>query len=862
MKALKYLFFVLIAICIIALGALAFVFSGAGNNIIKSYAQDIIKEKTGFNVEFYQFDLKFSDLNITAVVNDGITANVAGKYSIFSQSFDLVYGVNLADLSSFNLDLKEEMNFGGQIRGKLKNFAVNGKGDAFGSNITFLANITDFKPVDVDLDAKDIDISKVLAFLNMPNYIDGTIGAVVKVQNENGTAKIISKDAILNAAAFKEHSITLPANLSVSLNSDIVVENLVATATTTINSALANINAQKSVFDINTKAFESDFSVDISDLAKLEPLIKQKLSGSLNATGNLKFANNKLEFLNTDIAGFGGHILANLNDAKLKANLQDLELSSLIAVASIPSIASGKINGSVDIADIYNTEKIAGNATININNGKINEKNLSKFAKISLPKNTTFNLKSDTTIENGDVKLNANLSSNLLSVDKLVANYSLPTKNAKANFAATIPDIAKFATITNANLKGKISISGDASLLDNKLNSLNATINALDGVITASTNGKTLDANVKNIELLALFGMVAQPSLASGKINANIHLNSIEPKNLNGDMNLKITNGALIKSQMDKLTDKNFPNSVKFSADANVKITNSIANFTSLVNSDLANLSKLNGSFDINQGSLNSDFSVNVPNLSKLEFLTGRKLNGTIILDGKAIKDKDFKVNATSDFLGGSLVADLINADFSANLSGFNIKALTDFLGYDNFYNGTGSAKLNYNLTSQIGKFDAKIHEGRLTPNKLTNAVKLTTGRDLTGEVYKDATVDGTINKNKINFNANMSAPKSQIVVTDGKVDTLSKALNIPVSANIEKTDLDIVVAGTTENPKVNISSKYLEKKLDNAIDKGLKKIFGEDKTDTTNSTEVDNETQKTDKDVAKDILKGIGSFF
>ena len=849
MKFLKYLFFTVIILCVIVICGLTFLFSSSGNNMIKSYAQNLIKEKTGLVVNFKKFELNFGDFNITADINNEISANVFGKYGLFARSFNVNYALNVNDLSTFNLKLKDAMDFRGKAGGTIDKFAVNGSGKAFDSNINFLAKIDEFKPEDVDLNAKNINLSKVLEFLNMPKYLkQGSLNVIAKIKNENGNANINSQNAVLNEAVFKERNITFPNNLAISLNSDINIKDLIATAKTDINSEILNINAQKTVYDINKKTLQSDFSVDIQDLSKLEAIIHQKLKGSLAANGEFKFEDEKIESLNADIKGFGGNISANLKDSKLNAKLNNLELSNLIALANMPAFANGKINGDVKIDDIYNTSKITGDATIAVNDGKISQKEFAKLTNINVADNTAFTLNSDAKVDSGDIKLNANLKSDLLNVNKLIANYNLNTKNAKANLSANIADMSKL----NVGLKGSAKINADADIKDNNLAGLKADISALDGTIDVLTDGKTLEANVKNIELLALFAMIGEPAYSSGKINAKVNLKSFEPKNLNGDVTLKISNANLVKSTMDKLTKKSFPKNVQFSADADIKLKKSVANFAGSLKSDLADLSELNGSFDINNGVLNSNFSANIPDFSRLDFLVGRKLNGSIKLNGNAAKDKDFKVNVTSDFLGGKLNANLLNQDFKASLKDFDVKELMHFLDYSDFYRGKGMADFKYNIAKENGIFDVLVKEGYLTENKLTTAIKLATGVDLSDEVYKDATLKGTINKNKVNFNANMKAKRSEINVKDGKVDTLTKAIDIPVYANVEKTDLDISVTGTTENPKVKVSSKYLEKKLDKVIDKGLNKILGGGKE------EEQDESGESGKNITKELIKGI----
>ena len=127
-------------------------------------------------------------------------------------------------------------------------------------------------------------------------------------------------------------------------------------------------------------------------------------------------------------------------------------------------------------------------------------------------------------------------------------------------------------------------------------------------------------------------------------------------------------------------------------------------------------------------------------------------------------------------------------------------------------------------------------------------------GRDLGGEVYNDAKVNGTIKQNLINFNADMSAQKSKLNVTDGTLDSKTGAISVPVKANIEKTDLEINITGTIKNPKYDVRSDYLKGKLDKQIGKGIDKLLGVKKDDNSSK----NDAKKEQSDAIKGLLKGL----
>ena len=98
--------------------------------------------------------------------------------------------------------------------------------------------------------------------------------------------------------------------------------------------------------------------------------------------------------------------------------------------------------------------------------------------------------------------------------------------------------------------------------------------------------------------------------------------------------------------------------------------------------------------------------------------------------------------------------------------------------------------------------------------------------------------------RNLINFNAQLSWQRSDINITSGSIDTLSKAINIPLRANLEKSDIAVDITGTSDQPKYKISSNYLQNQISKEIDRGLNKLFKGDETKSQNTKELINGLQ------------------
>lgn len=731
---------------LLIVGAGCIFFSDFGNNLAKPYIENLIKEKSGLDVKLEKFDLNFGDLDISANVNDAANVNVKGKYSLFARSFDLNYDANAHDLAKLGIKTSEGLSLKGQILGDLDKFGINGSGRIFDSNVKFLANLKDLKPLDLQIDAKGLNVEKALAVASLPIYAKGNIDILSDIKaggsGAEGNASIKSSNLILNESAFKDMNISIPKGVQITLNSDITAQNDVLRAASKIDSTLGNISAEKSEFDLKNKTLNSDFNLNLPDLAKLESLLGRKISGDVKANGNLKTDFSTLELSNSQISAFKDALKA---DAEAKFDLKN-------------------------------------------KNGELS------------------------------AKLNAN-------------------------------DLAALQNVLGVKLQGKANGEFSAALAQNELKNLNLNLNAMGGNLNASGNLSDLKLKASNLNLAVLSALFYGSAIGEGTINGDAKLNLKD--GINGTAQISLANGVIFKKFLDGATGKNFPNDLKADAQAQTNIKNSVATFSVSANSDLAQLQSLNGTYELKNTALKANYALLIPSLQRLEFFLNRRLNGKIAATGELSHDgKSLFATVNSKVAGGELNGQIAGDEANFKLQNFIVKELTTLLNIDHVYDGTGNANLTYNTNSHSGKFDAIINNGRLPSGGLIDKIGKILGRDLGGEVYNDAKVNGTIKQNLINFNADMSAQKSKLNVTDGTLDSKTGAISVPVKANIEKTDLEINITGTIKEPKYNIQSDYLKGKLDKQIDK----LFGVKKDDNSSK----NDAKKEKSDAIKGLINGL----
>lgn len=820
MKILAWIFGVLLVIC----GMIyTLIFTSLGNAILAPRIEAFVSEKIAMPFKLNEFKLGFNDLKISSTINGELSINTSGKYSILDKKLDLKYKIYANSFSSMPLNL----NIAGDVKGSFENILANGSGNLAGSKLRYAARIVDFNPLELKLDARNLDLSQLSLIALKKPYLRGFASITADVALKNGTQfgfaninapKISADNALIN----KDYGIKLPKNFNANLNSDISVNNSILTAITTLNTSLANANAQKTSYNLKTNELNTDFNLDITNLANLEPLISQKLNGSVKIALNTQIKNNKMQFLDAQINGLGGNIMAKLVNGELNAQIKDIKLADALSLASLPPLAKSQINGFAKITGLNNPQNANGNASLKFSKGELDYKQMNKILNSDLKSNIIFTGDTKISVLSGVLNLDALLDSPALKMAKLSAKYELNTASGDADFNANIPNLG---LIFGSKAKTSAYIKANANFKNNAIAKANIDINGLGGNINATLNNQSLQANINNIQAGNVFAIIAQDELFSGSLNANINLSSLDITKLNGQGQISLNNAVFNAPNLSKMLDVKFPQNSKFNLNAKVSFKDSLAKFNALFNSDLAKLDELNGTYDIKQNALNADFKASVANLANLAFLSGVSINAPLNANGKvSMVNGALNAKINSDIFGSQTSANYTNDTLNASMQKVKIENILSALGYEKFYLGLANTNFKYNLKNAIGEFDADVLEGKLAQNGLTQLINAVFKRDITNEVYENGKVYGTINKNYITLNAKISSPKSNISIEKGTINSATKTLNIPLKANFEKTDLSINITGTTDKPKYNVKSDYLQEKVINkAFDKLIK---------------------------------------
>lgn len=844
MKIAKYIVIVLI---VLVIGIYGLLFTNFGNSFVASYASKTIQEKSGINIKIEHFYLRPNKLELNALIQNDIAFQTQGSLSLLNRSFDLDYKINADKVQ--DKKLREPIKISGKAKGSISDFDVNGSGIGLGSNIAFLSNLKNYEPNIVKLEAKSLNINDLLILLGKPTYLKGNIDITADINQVNkinkGIANITVKANVDDIDMIKkDFGINLSKNFNIDAKTDAKIDGSLIMAKMDVLTPIATAKTTNTLYNIDQDLLGTDLTVLVPNLEKLQTIINQKLNGSLKLSSNITVNKGELSKLSAILEGIGGSIIANLNDGTLSAKIENIDIAKGLHLAGQSAYASGKINGLVQIQNL-NQSNMNGKIYIKTQDSKINKSAL-KDSKIL--QDVNFDAEITSSIKDNVADFETNINSALLSIKQLKGRYDLRARALKSDFEITSGNLDEFEKIIGTKLSSPINLKGEVIANDAQLSSIKAEGKALDGEIQAKFDGKNLNAKLSNLNLQDLFLLAGQEPLIQARADFNANGSGTDLSNIDAKANLSINKGILSSKSLSKIFEKNIKDNINFSLKSNLNIENGVAKVDALLDSNVAQIKNLIATYDLKNSTHEAGFDILIPELSNLQFATNTQLYGQLNAKVTSSGSKDnLKAHLISDIFGGKLNANLINNQVDATINNARVQDMLKMIGYQPFYEGLGEAKANYNLNSQIGKFNVDLKEGQLKNTNLVKLVSTLTQKDLSKEVFKDGLVKGNINKELIDFIAELNSPDTQIKVSKGTINTITKALNIPLYMKIQKTDLQVDIHGTTDEPKYKANSDYLKKKATNAIEKLIDKKLGSDKDDKNGN-----------KETIKGLLKGL----
>jgi len=351
---------------LVVFGIYGLLFTSTGHGILLPIASEKIENGAKVkSAQFKNFELTMNKMDIVLDL-DGEIIKINGTYGLFTRNLNLTYDVVIKNLATFSKAAKTvirgDFSTKGKIWGTFDNVLIKGSAKTAEGTIDYSLNSKDSDIKDVNFDLKNLSLQKILWMVGQPLYTNAKVfskGKLTSLEDLNGEIITIVKDGVLNHPVVKKHfDMDLPKRAIYDLHVKTNLKDKKAISVVDFNTFAANLDTSKSVFDLNSGVFTTDYTLVVPSLAKLYFATKQKMRGDIKVTGDVKFDKKLLATFNLN--KFDGSVNGKLDGDNLIVDAKDIQILKLLHMMYYPELFKSPVNLDLDfnLATKKGTSKI------------------------------------------------------------------------------------------------------------------------------------------------------------------------------------------------------------------------------------------------------------------------------------------------------------------------------------------------------------------------------------------------------------------------------------------------------------------------------------------------------------------------
>lgn len=612
-------------------------FTQSGNNMLKPYLEDLISKKLQNEIHIEAFTIKtnFIDLEINVDKKSKFILN--GDFDVIKKDFILDYTVDAKDLKTPYVNIQDKLDIKGNIKGNIDKFIVNGTGLAFRSQVKFATSIENKNLKGIELNAKNIKIEDILAFLKKPIYSRGMIDIYADVKssgtdNYAGTSDItIHYGTLSNPLLEKDFGLKLPTMVTYrgTIKSRIYADKIYAK--TDIFSNIAKIETKETQYSLTSKVFYSDYVIRIPNLSLLE----KSLQGNMELFGNVQQDDDFSFDINTNT--LGGTLKAIVFNETLKLTIDKMSLAKIFTMIKQPNYSKGKLSAVLDMQSIKAKEE-EGKLDLHVEEGALHVNELIDTNKTEEVK-YKFSLTSD--INKEIAMIDANLDASILNLKLRKSKFNTNTKSLDGLYSLHVKDLNDLYMFTKRVVKGDLEVNGNYEYANENIK-IDGESPFLDAKTVFTMDKNMIQVRSDDLSIAKITDMLYYPNVfeSFSTLEADYNLTSET-----GVVSLNALNGKLMKSELTNLVQavSGFDLSTEIYKDSLFRgvIDKNEVDFSILMNGLESYFKIPTGYFDIDTNQIKSDFDVKVKNKDFQGIIEGDLEKPKVELSGSTyIKDK------------------------------------------------------------------------------------------------------------------------------------------------------------------------------------------------------------------------------
>lgn len=477
---MKKLFFGLTIFLLVIFGSIyALLFTAQGNKITANFIQDYVNSKDErVNLNINEFSLSTKFIVLDATIDENSFIKIEGDLKLFEKAYDLVYDINIKDLSKLekftSTKLNGDFKTNGKIVGDVKLLTIDGKSDVASSNTTYHIELTDFNPSKIVANIKNAKIEELLSIVGQPIYSKGLLNIDADILSANTNAldgKVITtilngdlNEPLINKSF--DQNITIPITYNTKITTNL--KDTFANSVIDFNSNILNLDTKKTSYDINKGDLTTDYKLSVPDLSKLQDFTKNKLRGNVVVDGDVKYIDKKL-YADGLSNIFGGKLDFKLNGDDFNSNIKGVSIKELTHMLYYPEV----FESSSDLNIAYNLKSKAGDIKGKLINGHFlaNEfsNTINNLAKFDITKEVYESVNINSNINDKLIKSTLDMNSTLTQIKVTSSTINLDKRTLEAMINSTIKNIS-FDTIIGGTLDNPTVKIDTSTLIKNAAN--------------------------------------------------------------------------------------------------------------------------------------------------------------------------------------------------------------------------------------------------------------------------------------------------------------------------------------------------------------------------------------------------------
>jgi ethanolamine utilization protein EutQ (cupin superfamily) len=252
-------------------------------------------------------------------------------------------------------------------------------------------------------------------------------------------------------------------------------------------------------------------------------------------------------------------------------------------------------------------------------------------------------------------------------------DLSLFQRSVDLKYDIKINDLSTLKNLTNKEFKGPLVTNGIFTG-----NEIEAIIQGSSDIAQSQTKyyfnlekfePKNINVQIKNAKIEDILVLLNKPIYAKGDLNIIADIKNANLSKLDGMIISKITNAKISDEVVNKELNQTLQSPITFQSEINAILTPNKVEVKSNVTSSIAEIVMNRTIVDLETNNIKTDYKIDIKNLSKLEGIISKKLNGQFLTYGslKAF-DETIQIEGDSNVFEG---ISKYNLEFVKNIPSF-----------------------------------------------------------------------------------------------------------------------------------------------------------------------------------------------